>query len=65
MKNLEQEIFKLLDEQIQHTAVTVCNVGAVKTFEDYHYLVGKIAGLKEAAELVDQAISEVNKSRGN
>jgi hypothetical protein len=65
MKNLEQELNRLLEEQIQHYAVSVCNIGAVKTFEDYHYLIGKIQGLKEAMELFDQAITEVNKSRGN
>ena len=65
MKNLEQEIFKLLQEQIQHHTVTLCNPGAVKTFEEYHAIAGRIAGLKEAAELVDQAITDVNKSRGN
>lgn len=65
IKNLEQEISKLLQEQLQHHYSNICNPGAVKTFEDYQYIIGKIAGLREATELVDQATAEVNKSRGN
>lgn len=63
--SLEQTVKDLLIEQIQYHSDIICKPGVIRSFEEYSGIIGKIAGLKEALELLDQAVSEVNKSRGN
>lgn len=62
---LALELKRLLDTEIFGLSATV-SAGALGTFEEYKYYAGKIAGLRDAVDLIDEAIAILDgKKRSN
>lgn len=51
---LAQEAKKLIQDQIFGMTVTIA-AGALGSYEEYKYYAGRIAGLRDAADLLDEA----------
>ena len=58
---LEQELKKLIDEEIESLRDNL-EVNTYDEIGQFKYVMGKVAGLKLAAELVSQAVSKADQS---
>ena len=56
----QDEIRKLVEEEIARLAEEMA-FGHLKSFEDYKAAAGKIAGLRQCLELIEEAAVSVNK----
>lgn len=62
---LSQEFKRLLEAEIRSLSEAL-SAGALSTFEEYKYYAGKIAGLRDAADLIDEAVAILDgKQRSN
>lgn len=62
---LAQELKRLLDAEVFALSATLA-AGALGNFEEYKYYAGKIAGLRDAADLIDEAVAILDgKQRSN
>ena len=59
--HLEREIKVLLKEQIEHHVSNLIHGGAIEDYAGYKELIGKIAGLRRAFEICDEAVANVSK----
>jgi hypothetical protein len=53
---LSQETRRLIDLQIFNLTASIA-AGALGSYEEYKYYAGKIAGLRDAADLLDEAVA--------
>jgi len=58
---LEQELKKLIDEEIESLRDNL-EVNTYDEIGQFKYVMGKVAGLKLASELVSQAVSKADQS---
>lgn len=59
----ETELRKLIEERIESISEEI-SFGLLKTHEEYKSVTGKIAGLRAALDLMDEASSVTNKKIG-
>lgn len=62
---LSQELKRLLDARVLDLTATLA-AGALSNFDEYKNYAGRIAGLREAADLIDEAVAVLDgKQRSN
>lgn len=63
MEQLVSELKKMLNDQRDFYAGLIVGGESVNSMERYRELVGKVAAMNEASEIVDVALSNVLKAR--
>lgn len=57
---LQDEFRKLIEDEISRLAVEM-SFGQIKSFEDYKFTAGKIAGLRSCLDYIEEAAASVDK----